>query len=114
MNKRLEEFMYTAHRGEGIGALEAGFRGTPPSPRICDQPDIVIGNDNELDIYNLGVAAGITGLLEALADEGYVVLGPDGKPVGLETSRGKTYSHSETFSRWLEGDTRVKLKVVKA
>lgn len=109
MNSRLpeslSELMWTGHMGESHGVMASGSRGTPPSPRTNDQPEIEITTENELDIFNLGVAAGVAGLLEALDEAGYKLIDREGRTVPKETCLGKTYTWGETFYRYLNDET---------
>lgn len=99
MNKRMENLMWTAHRAEGSAAHDGNqTTGIFEDPR--KEQEIPVTPEG-IHIYNLGVAAGVKGLLGQLCEENYTLTDPDGHIVNKVDGNGDPQNFDEAFTQWL-------------
>lgn len=99
MRQRMKDLMMTAHRGECRAAQACGTEGEIFfDPRGEQQITVTAEN---MHIYNLGVAAGVHGLLGQLSEDGYDIVDDKGIHVDQADDYGIPQNYDDAFTQWL-------------
>lgn len=98
MKTVIEELVWTMHRAEGTGVLSNGFQGEVRS--LGEGTTRPIETEEEVNVFNLGVQAGVQAMLDQLHEEGYVLTDKLGRHVRPEVLKGKPLTFSDSYKRW--------------
>ena len=99
MSKELRDLFVTAHRAE-CDAAHDGNQTTGIFRDIRGEEEFPVTEEG-MHIYNLGVGAGVQGLLSTLSEEGYSIVTPSGVLLENKKEDDQPQDFGKAFSQWL-------------
>lgn len=96
----MQELMFAAHRAELEASLACGHEGEN-LPDLRNE-SVVKVDANTMTAFNLGVTAGVHGLLRQLGDEKYTINNADGCIINQIDASGEETSYADQFTQWLD------------
>lgn len=99
MRKELRDLFVTAHRAE-CEAAHDGNQTTGIFRDIRGEEEFPVTEEG-MFIYNLGVGAGVQGMLSQLSEEGYSIVTPTGVLLENKKEDDQPQDFGKAFSQWL-------------
>lgn len=96
----MNELMFAVHRAELEASLACGHEGEN-LPDLRNESVVKVDADT-MTAFNLGVTAGVHGLLRQLSDEKYTINNPDGSRINQIDAGGNETTYGEQFTQWLD------------
>lgn len=98
--ENMQDLMFAVHRAELEASLACGHSGEN-LPDLRNESKVKV-DANTMAAFNLGVTAGVHGLLRQLSDEKYTINNADGCIINQIDACGEETTYAEQFTQWLD------------